>query len=93
MVFRVEKEELSKAEGTMKYNDCKYDNGKVLVGDGGTWKAEQEKSVDIETEKDTKEGELDTDEYICEDKITKDKEPDTGEYEYAYDYTLKTRSS
>ena len=86
MVFRVEKEELVKAEGTMKYNGCKYDNGKALVGDAGTWKAEKEK--DLDEEKDTEGNELDTDEYEYEENDIQDKELNTGEYEYAYDDTL-----
>ena len=93
MVFRVEKEELAKAEGTMKYNDCKYDNGKALVGDAGSWRAEQEKNEDLDKEKDTKKKEPDTDEYEYEENDIKDKEPETGEYEYAYDDTLTTKRS
>ena len=42
MVFRVEKEELAKAEGTMKYTDCKSYNGKALVGAVCSWKDEQD---------------------------------------------------
>ena len=90
MVFRVEKKELAKAEGTMKYNDCKYDNGKALVGNAGSWTAEQEKNVDLKKEKDAKKKEPDTDEYEYEENDIKDKEPATGEYEYAYDDTLTT---
>ena len=88
MVFMVEKEELVKAEGTMKYNDCKYDNGKALVGDAGTWKAEKEEDIDLDEEKDTEGNELDTDEYEYEENDIQDKELNTGEYEYAYDDTL-----
>jgi hypothetical protein len=58
MEYIVKEGDLSKAEGTIKYKDCKYDNGQKLVGESGTWKAHREKKTeDIKNDEATDSGE------------------------------------
>ena len=67
MEYSVVGEELDSAEGTVKYKDCKYSNGEKLVGDKGTWKAEQEHGDDLEDDNDSTVEETDTEEYVYAD--------------------------
>ena len=67
MEYSVTEGDLTKAEGTIKYKDCKYDNGQKLVGDSGTWKAHLEKKTEDIKNDEAKEEDTDSGEYVYTD--------------------------
>ena len=58
MEYIVTEGDLSKAAGTIKYKDCKYNNGQKLVGDTGNCKAQKTEDIENDVSKeDTDTGE------------------------------------